>query len=142
MIPDFDAGGNLPPGVHPCTWDSFVKRFGITDHRRWLIAGLKLALDSLKVAGCRFAYVDGSFVTIKDRPGDFDACWDPTGVNPALLNPILLNFKNQRMAQKIAFLGELFPSHWPANPAGQRFVDFFQTDKNTAGPAHTNMLIL
>jgi len=131
MIPEFDPAGNLPPGVHATSWDLFVPRFGITDHRRRLISGLKRALDSLKLAGCRLAYIDGSFVTDKERPGDYDACWDPVGVNASLLDPILLNFENQRLLQKIVFYGELFPSRWPANAAGQRFVDFFQIDKNT-----------
>jgi hypothetical protein len=131
MIPEFDSEGNLPPGIHATTWALFVGRFGITDHRRRLISGLKRALDSLKGAGCLRAYIDGSFVTQKQRPEDFDACWDPVGVNPALLDPSLLRFENQRILQKIVFYGELFPSHWPANAAGQRFLDFFQTDKNT-----------
>lgn len=134
MIPGFDPGGNLPPGVHETTWDVFVARFGINERRRRLIAGLKRALDSLKRAGCTRAYVDGSFVTAKDQPGDFDACWDPVGVNGALLDPVLLNFDNGRQLQKIVFYGELFPSHWPADLAGRRFIEFFQTDKNTGDP--------
>jgi len=131
MIPDFDPGGNLPYGIHLSSWDIFVTRFGVTDRRRWLISGLRRALDSLKHAGCRRAYVDGSFVTDKEQPGDYDACWDPVGVSAALLDPILLRFENQRLLQKIVFYGELFPSNWPANAAGQRFIDFFQADKNT-----------
>jgi hypothetical protein len=70
-------------------------------------------------------------VTSKDRPEDYDACWDPVGVDAAVLDPVLLNFENWRLLQKIVFFGELFPSHWPANAAGQRFLEFFQTDKNT-----------
>ncbi len=131
MIPGFDPGGNLPPGVHVTTWALFVARFGLTDHRCRLISGMKRALDSLKRAGCLHAYIDGSFVTDKVQPGDYDACWDPIGVNPALLDPILLCFENQRLLQKIVFFGELFPSHSPANMAGQRFLEFFQSDKNT-----------
>lgn len=131
MIPEFDPGGKLPPGIHPSSWESFVSRFGTTDYRRRLISGLKHALDSLKVAGCRRAYIDGSFVTDKEQPGDYDACWDPVGVNASLLHPVLLRFENQRLQQKIVFYGELFPSHWPATPAGERFIEFFQTDKST-----------
>ncbi|VTR93366.1 Uncharacterized protein OS=Cyanothece sp. (strain PCC 7822) GN=Cyan7822_0005 PE=4 SV=1 [Gemmata massiliana] len=134
MIPVFDPGGNLPPGVHETTWDIFVARFGTNERRRRLLSGLKRALDSLKRAGCIRAYIDGSFVTAKDQPGDFDACWDPVGVNGALLDPVLLNFANGRQLQKIVFYGELFPSHWPAAPAGRRFIEFFQTDKNTGDP--------
>src|SRR5207237_1177312 len=129
MIPDFDAAGNLPPGIHTTRWTLFVARFGITNHRRRLISGLKRALDSLRRAGCRQAYVDGSFVTDKERPADYDVCWDPVGVNAAQLDPVLLQFEDQRLLQKIVFFGELFPSHWPANTAGQRFLEFFQTDK-------------
>lgn len=131
MIPNFSLGGDLPPGVHATTWKLFVARFGITDHRRRLITGLKRALDSLKRAGCKRAYIDGSFVTEKVEPEDYDACWDPVGVSAALLDPVLLNFDDERLLQKIVFYGELFPSHWPANTAGQRFLEFFQTDKNT-----------
>lgn len=41
MIPPFDpAGGNLPPGVHPATWDEIVARYGSTPHRLRLLAGL------------------------------------------------------------------------------------------------------
>ena len=115
MIPEFDPGGDLPPGIHATMWVLFVARFGKTDHRRRLISGLKRALDSLKRAGCRAPYIDGSFVTDKEQPADYDACWDPVGVNASLIDPVLLNFDNQRLLQKIVFYGELFPSHWPAN---------------------------
>jgi hypothetical protein len=39
------------------------------------------ALNDLRDAGCKRVYLNGSFVTSKDEPGDFDACWDPTGVD-------------------------------------------------------------
>ena len=32
------------------------------------------AMVNLRDAGCKTVYVDGSFVTDKERPGDFDAC--------------------------------------------------------------------
>jgi hypothetical protein len=130
MIPAFEPEGNLPPGIHVTSWTFFVARFVTNGHRRRLVSGLKRALDSLKGAGCLRAFVDGSFVTDKELPEDYDACWDPVGVNAVLLAPILLNFDNGRLLQKIAFCGELFPSHWPANAAGLRFLEFFQTDKN------------
>src|ERR687887_116572 len=100
MIPPFDAAGNLPPGVHEATWDEFVGRFGTTPRRLALLAGLKAALDVLRAAGCRRAYVDGSFVTARPDPGDFDACWDTVGVDLALVDPVLKIFANRREAQK------------------------------------------
>ena len=92
MIPFFDAVGNLPPGIHWATWQELVDRYGKTPHRRTLLAGLKSALDALRVAGCQIVYIDGSFVTAKHVPNDFDACWDIDGVDPTLLDPILLIF--------------------------------------------------
>ncbi|HEV8634428.1 MAG TPA: hypothetical protein VG370_09365 [Chloroflexota bacterium] len=130
MIPPFDAAGNLPPGVHEATWDEFVARFGTTPRRLALLAGLKAALDALRAAGCRRAYVDGSFVTAKPDPGDFDGCWETGGVDPALLDPVLTTFDPGRRTQKAKYGGELFFAHAPADPAGTRFVDFFQRDRS------------
>jgi hypothetical protein len=53
-------------------------------------------------------YVNGSFATAKERPGDFDACWEITGVDPALLDPVLLTFADRRAAQKARFSGSSF----------------------------------
>ena len=64
------------------------------------MVGLRAALEDLKNAGCRTAYVDGSFVTIKAIPNDYDACWDEDGVDPVLLDPVLLTFGAGRAAQK------------------------------------------
>jgi transcriptional regulator with XRE-family HTH domain len=68
VVPDFDKGGNLPPGIHETTWDEITARFGTTPHRRELLAGLKAALGALRSAGCRRAYLNGSFATSKDEP--------------------------------------------------------------------------
>lgn len=81
MIPPFDTNGNLPPGLHWATWEEIVERFGGTERRNELLAGLGRVLDALRDAGCGVAYVDGSFVTAKLRPGDFDGCWEPDGVD-------------------------------------------------------------
>jgi hypothetical protein len=134
MMPPFDAIGNLPPGIHEATWDEFVARYGATPHRLTLLAGLKAALDALRAAGCRRAYIDGSFVTTKVTPGDFDGCWEVGGVDPDLLDPVLLVFANQRAAQKAKYGGEFFPAESAADPFGTRFLEFFQRDKQTGDP--------
>ncbi len=131
MIPDFDADGNLPPGVHWATWQEFAQRFGTSPHRHKLLSGLRSAMDVLKTAGCQAVYVDGSFVTAKSVPNDFDACWDMEGVNPDLLDPILLTFTDGRAAQKAKYFGELFPAQLPDGMTGLRFLEFFQNDKET-----------
>jgi len=77
-------------------------------------------------------YLDGSFITAKESPGDFDGCWDLNGVNPAQLDPVLLRFDPGRMAQKIKYGGELFPAAWIADQNSMlTFIDFFQIDKET-----------
>jgi len=134
MIVPFDTQGNLPPGVHTATWPAFVRRFGTTPHRRRLLAGLHAALAALRAAGCRTAYIDGSFVTAKDIPNDFDACWDIEGVDPALLDPILLTFAHGRAAQKAKYLGELFPAQISEGGSGSTFLEFFQIDKESGNP--------
>lgn len=130
MIPDFDpVTGNLPSGEHAATWQELVERFGHTPWRQKLLAGLRDALGLLKAAGCVRAYIDGSFVTEKDEPGDFDACWDAEGVDFDRLDERLLTFDRGRATQKAAFLGELFIADVRADPQGTLFRDFFQTDR-------------
>jgi len=85
MIPEFDENSNLPLGIHGATWEEFVERFGITERRLLMIKGLKLAMESLKGAGCRTIYIDGSFITSKLKPQDFDACWEPGDNVPRFL---------------------------------------------------------
>jgi hypothetical protein len=131
VIPAFTGDGLLPPGIHWATWDEMASRFGQTVHRRTLLAGLRAALLSLRNAGCRAAYVDGSFVTAKAVPNDFDACWEEDNVDPSKLDPALLKFENKRALQKAKFGGELFPASSSADRGGSPFIRFFQVDKDT-----------
>ena len=93
------------------------------------MAGLKAAMVSLRDAGCITVYVDGSFVTAKEAPGDFDACWEEEGVDPIILDPVLLTFDAGRATQKAKYMGELFPAS--TNEDRFSFLEFFQTDKET-----------
>ena len=130
----FDSDGNLPAGVHELTWDEVVQRFGWNERRRYLLGGLRRALDALKDAGCSRAYIDGSFVTAKEEPGDFDGCWETNNVDWTKLDPVLLDCRFPRVAQKIKYYGEMFPASAPADRSGMRtFLAFFQTDKNSGG---------
>lgn len=85
---------------------------------------------ALKAAGCRTAYIDGSFVTDKAEPSDYDGCWDDTNVDVSLLDPVLKDFSNKRAAQKTKYLGEFFPANAPADAIGRTFFEFFQTDRD------------
>jgi len=95
------------------------------------LTGLRRALRLLREAGCTVAYIDGSFVTAKETPGDFDACWDVEGVDPDRLDPVFLDFADGRAAQKRRFGGELFPAQLPEGLTGRMFLAFFQTDRST-----------
>ncbi|MCY4005877.1 MAG: hypothetical protein OXE84_03475 [Rhodobacteraceae bacterium] len=106
-------------------------QFASNPCRRRLFGGLKKASENLAISGCHWLYLDGSFVTGKPKPNDFDACWDPVGVDPQKLDPVFLDFHNRRAAQKAKFLGEFFPSTRKANAHMSNFIDFFQVEKFT-----------
>jgi len=149
MIPPFDpATGDLPPGLHQASWEEIIERFGVNEWRRKLLDGLALALQQLRQAGCRRVYLDGSFVSHKEQPDDFDACWDPDGVDlPSLglIAPLLFDLESQRRRQKAVYFGEIFPSTMPAHVAGlpvETVLGLFQTDKVTNRPKGIVMLEL
>lgn len=138
MIPPYDpVSGNLPPGLHEAIWSEILARYGSTPHRLSLLAGFKAALDHLRQVGCARAYLDGSFVTAKDRPNDFDACWEMAGVDFDLLAdraPTLLDWRQRRAAQKAMFGGELFLAEAGADPWGTPYLEFFQRDRHSGEP--------
>jgi hypothetical protein len=134
MLPPFNADGNLPAGVHRADWDAVMKRFSWTERRLELLSGLETALKPLREAGCRRVYLNGSFVTAKDEPGDIDVAWDPSGVDVdhlLELEPVFGDFADRRTAQKAKFGCEFFPASFTADVAGNTFLDFFQIDKET-----------
>jgi hypothetical protein len=129
MIPPLDPDGSLPQGIHVATIAEITVAFGFNPHRQRLLAGLVRALDALQVAGCRTIYLDGSFVTDKAIPNDYDLCWEVAGVDPMLLDPALLD----RRVQKAKFLGDILPNVTEAG-SGLVFVEFFQVNKLTGAP--------
>ena len=130
-----DASAALQPhrlsahGVHKASWDEVAPRFGRNGHRSRLVTGLLAALQNLAGAGCSLVLLDGSFVTEKELPEDYDGAWDTYGVDPGLLDPVLLDFSNSRAAMKSKYLGELFPATAAAAP-GVLYRDFFLKDRN------------
>jgi hypothetical protein len=133
MIPEFNEHGSLPPGIHHATWNEIVTRYATSTRRRDMLDGLLDTLRSLKVAGCHLAYLDGSFVTAKESPRDFDACWEPAGVVLDRLDPELQDFSDLRAAQKARYGGEFYPADWQAEP-GVPFLDYFQRERITKRP--------
>lgn len=84
-----DEDGLLPRGMHHAGWSEFTARFGQTDRRHRQTQGLLAALISLQNAGCKRAYVGGSFVTAKENPNDIDYIFEPQGMDMSKLEPML-----------------------------------------------------
>jgi hypothetical protein len=123
----------LPPGVHWATLAEVEAAFATSGHRQWLFEGFIAVVAVLRNAGCRTIYLGGSFVTSKDKPGDYDGCWDPTNVQARLLDQVLLDFENERAAQKWKYRGEMFISTMEAGALGT-YLDFLQCEKETGRP--------
>jgi hypothetical protein len=131
----------LPPGLHPATLAEVATVFATNAKRRALYDGLLLASAALRAAGCANLYLDGSYVTAKTTPGDYDACWDPTGMNRAKLDPVFLDFNNKRQAMKDKFGGEFFPANMP-NTAKQTILDFFRVERFTGKEKGILLIVL
>ena len=131
MIRECKSNGLLPAGIHEGSWNEFKRKFGGTPYRRKLLSGLEAAARNLKSAGCKRIFVNGSFVTSKQQPNDFDALWDIDGVDPEKLDPVLLDFSERRAAQKGKYFGEFFPAQMVETGTGRLFLDFFQIDQET-----------
>jgi hypothetical protein len=133
-LPEFDSAGNLPVGVHNASWSEFKDRYGYNPARAAILAQIELWLAHMKQAGCRAVYIDGSFVCSKAEPGDYDACWDHTGMDPKRVDPCLLDQSpNGRLVIKQRYGGDLRPDR--ANPPGSimTYVRFFQRDGRLDG---------
>jgi hypothetical protein len=130
MIPQINPStGYLPPGVHLAPWAEVAPRFATNGHRGRLVTGLLDGLMNLAAAGCRSVLLDGSFVSEKFLPNDYDAAWNTHGVDPYRLDPVLLDFSNARAAMKAKFGGEFFPADAAAH-VGILYREFFLKDRN------------
>lgn len=114
----------LPPGVHPATLAEVKEAYAYNQKRRALFEGLVKLAAELRGAGSRALYPDGSFVTGKPVPGDFDAIWDGVGVDRTRLHPVFFDFEGKREPQKAIYGGEFFPMN-------DYFFRLFQKEKDT-----------
>ena len=135
MIPELISleGGPyrvLPPGVHTGSFAEVGQRFATNERREWLFEGLAEVGRALRSAGCGVMFLGGSFVTDKEFPGDFDGYWDPTGVIPSLLDPVLLDFEDEQAAQKKKFRGEMFIAS-ESGSLGSSIKSLFASEKHT-----------
>jgi hypothetical protein len=136
MIPDFITYPGalwplLPPGVHDADMDEVYTRLVLNERRRDLFTGLEQGLDNLFASGCPEVFLDGSYVTAKPLPNDYEVVWDARYVDPAILDAVFLDFSNKRARQKSKYLGEYFPSTMAEGMSGKTFLEFFQNDRET-----------
>ncbi len=139
MIPSFVITPNaqwpiLPAGVFDASIEEIEIRFATTDKRRSLFVGLNNALNNFFLAGCQQIFLDGSFVTAKPEPSDYDALWDPRFVNPTLLDPVFLDLAKGTGSQKTKYLGEFFPVTAFEGASRRSFFEFFQIEKHSGSP--------
>jgi hypothetical protein len=125
MLPEFDTNGNLPIGIHLSNIDEIYERFGFNEHRQNLLKGLSKAILDLKDLGFKRIYLNGSFVTHKEYPKDYDLCWEETiEVDFELFaykNPILAGLEGQESQQKV-YSGDIYPQ--------PSVFNLYQKDKN------------
>ncbi len=75
-------------------------------------------------------WLDGSFVTDKELPGDYDACWAWQGVDDKKLDPVLLDLSTDgRQIMQAKYFGDIFPAGIERG-SGLTFVDFFQQTRD------------
>jgi hypothetical protein len=131
VIPAFNDKGCLPPGIHDASWDEFNERFATTPHRRQLVMLMAGLIRHLKSVGCAALYVDGSFVTSKDRPNDYDACWDVSGVKAERVDPDLLQFDHAAKARTAErYGGDIRPDVFSPTEMDATYLQFFQIDRD------------
>jgi hypothetical protein len=73
-LPDFDATGDLPPGVHRATLDEVSQRFSVGGEQRTICARRLIHLYQLARRTERLErfVIFGSYVTAKADPNDVD----------------------------------------------------------------------
>ena len=127
---EFLDNGCLVPGVHYMSWEDFYDQFSFSPKRKNLLVGLESAIEMLKQCGCSVLFIDGSFVTEKLEPNDYDACWDgDIGMvvsNMQVMEPLFLDFSDGREKQKFKYKGEVFPARIFADSKGTSYLEFFQ----------------
>lgn len=131
MIPGL-VDGVLPPGIHLATLTEVRAVFATTPQRLSLYGGLLVAISDLRSIGCVRAWLDGSYVTDKQVPGDYDLCWDTTGVDWNAIGPALLAVDFPRLLQQTKYRGDVLPNVVEQN-SGLPFQEFFQQNKATGG---------
>lgn len=123
-IPPFNNYGCLPPGIHVATMEAIRKRFAYNPKRKQLFFRFQSVVAMLASSDCPEVFLNGSFITSKEEPNDYDMCWEPCGIKATKEVRILLQ-NPQNLKQQ--FLGDIRP-RIPSPPYQIDLVDHWQTD--------------
>ena len=116
----------LPIGIHETTLLEVQNVYSYNPVRLNLFNGFVRGAKALAYAGCKTIFLNGSYVTSKEIPGDFDACWDPEGIEIRRLDPVFLELDPPRDKQKAKFYGEFLHTRLIETSTEMNFVEFFQ----------------
>lgn len=124
VIPEFDENGNLPEGVHDATVEEVGARFAYNPPRQRLFDAFLEVMDILNECNSPEVHLDGSFITTKETPSDYDMCWESTGVEQT---DRLREFLELRELRKERYLGDIF-IRMPQPPYFYDHVEHWQSD--------------
>ena len=132
MIPRLGpTSGYLPKGIHAASWSEFVAAFDFSPARKELLEGFLRAAQELRTHGVSELYVGGSFVSKRMNPKDYDCCFDDTNLDQSNVDPVLIDYSDERAAMKKKYGGEFFPAGAIAQfDPTEVYQEFFQHDKN------------
>ena len=98
------------PGIHKYSMHEVERMFAYNDIRDKHFEGFMKWARELKEAGCKTVYLDGSFITRRKDPHDFDACWEPFVPKTRPKAQSLLDESiDGNLARKKEFGGDIFP---------------------------------
>jgi hypothetical protein len=105
MIANVDSNGSLPPGIHTATLVEVETKFAYNTKRKELFTGLARVITILREAKCWEIHLDGSYITTKEEPTDYDLCFEPTGLEKT---EELFALLSQKEGRKTEYLGDIF----------------------------------
>jgi hypothetical protein len=112
--------GFMPPGIHRATWEQLRKIFGTNALRKSHIQRLEEICTTLARAGCAAIYLGGSMISAKMQPFDFDACWQPEGVDINLLKEEAPELFQAYGARSMRFGGDIWMCFEPVTDGYRR----------------------
>lgn len=112
-VPSFRDDGWLPPGHHTASWQEIVSRFGgrPNSRRAEIIASLLSWRDAARAENLAgLIILNGSFVSSKEAPGDFDLLFSYDTATDALVrtHAEARALTDYQACRALGFLGDVF----------------------------------